>query len=353
MGTKRLKHVVQNPYHLWAHQTYAQHGNDQNHARNSSGNRSFEGTRAFSYAACIAEIHEVKGQQVYLLSSYRWSSITGGHQSEVHSAIPYEAKESGRVFHVRFMSEPDRSWWSNHLNSQRTNAGFHADNVNALIAEFREEAGKAKRARKYKLGHLNSAVQRLDAAQRYAKLFKVKGIRWAKLNAELAELESHREEYQQAYDRAKEREEELARQRHEAWLAAEPERRAAQEERERLAKLREEERRKEAEERLEAWLAGDTSVPTYLMGSLPYPRLRVRGDTVETTQGANVPADHVRRVLPMVLSYLDAGREFVPNGKTIHLGHYAVNSISAEGVVTVGCHRFPAEEVRRFAGVLG
>lgn len=53
--------------------------------------------------------------------------------------------------------------------------------------------------------------------------------------------------------------------------------------------------------------------------------------------------------MPLVLKVLRSGesRTF----EDVTLGHYRLHSI-ADGIVTVGCHRFYAEEVERFAATL-
>lgn len=80
--------------------------------------------------------------------------------------------------------------------------------------------------------------------------------------------------------------------------------------------------------------------------------LRVKGDTVETSRGARVPLSHVQRALPVVMALIRNGRTYQRNGHTIHLGHYAIDSIDEQGNLRAGCHLFNKAEIERFAGIV-
>jgi|GEM_PF-3378619 len=109
--------------------------------------------------------------------------------------------------------------------------------------------------------------------------------------------------------------------------------------------------RKTFEERLPLWLAGESvSLPSQYMTGTSY--LRVKDNEVQTSQGARVPLEHVKKALPVVLAYVQNGREYHRNGHTIHLGHYAIDSIDTQGNLRAGCHLFNKAEIERFAGVL-
>lgn len=80
-----------------------------------------------------------------------------------------------------------------------------------------------------------------------------------------------------------------------------------------------------------------------------YLRLSEDGLTVETSRSAKVPLEHVRKVWPLVLRLLTTGQTYKHNGHTIHLGHYQLDEITADGTITAGCHRFTKAEVLAFA----
>lgn len=87
--------------------------------------------------------------------------------------------------------------------------------------------------------------------------------------------------------------------------------------------------------------------------ALDFAYLRVSGDKIETTMGARVPSEHVRRALPFVLRLIAKGDQWQRNGHTIHLGHYSLDRIDADGTVHAGCHRIPRSEVEYIASALG
>jgi hypothetical protein len=331
----RIKHVLKNPYHAWAHQTYAQYGNSENYAHNSSRNKSFSRLNAYSYRAIIGTIDDVpKVGLVYRLSANSWSNTTNKHQSELWSSVPHDARESGRVFRVMRMGHYDSD---------------HAENVAYLLSQFLEIKGKAERARTNGLCHLDHAVGSYNQAKAYAKVFKVKGVKWpAKL---LADLESKREAIQAKTDAANAARDAKREAERIAWEAGAPERARQRAEREAFEAAQEAERAVKRQEALAQWLAGE-AVPSYLLYGLPNAYMRVKGATVETTQGADAPAEDVAKALPLVLRVLDSGKEFRPEAD-IRLGHYRLNSIAEDGTVTVGCHRFAKAEVLRIAEILG
>jgi hypothetical protein len=77
--------------------------------------------------------------------------------------------------------------------------------------------------------------------------------------------------------------------------------------------------------------------------------LRIQDETVETSWGARVPIDHARRVLKLVRACRSTGRTYQRNGHTVHVGNYAVDSISEQGTLTAGCHVIEWQEIARIA----
>jgi len=49
----------------------------------------------------------------------------------------------------------------------------------------------------------------------------------------------------------------------------------------------------------------------------------------------------------------DKGQTYQRNGHTIHLGHFALDSLDTEGNVTAGCHTVQWEEITRVAALAG
>lgn len=294
----RIKHIVTNPYHLWAHEA-------QDWAKNSSGNQSFNGTSAKSYAATIAEIvRNNKGKRAFMVSTRSWSVTTAGHQSSMRRAIP-----SGEtVFNVPRLG---------------THSSDHLENVRAYWATIAENLGKAKRARKNAEWYQIMAAELATELRAYIKFFGLKGKEFRPPSDSLAE------------DALKQSQ----------TFAKEDARREAQA----LKELQEREalRRADAAEKIAAWQKGERVYLPIL--SVAFLRVSPSDpETVETTHGATVPLDHVKRAIPGVLAAVRAGRDWTPKND-IRLGHYTVRGVTAEGTLTVGCHRFERAEVERFA----
>ena len=77
--------------------------------------------------------------------------------------------------------------------------------------------------------------------------------------------------------------------------------------------------------------------------------LRVRGDQIETSQGARIPLDHAPRIWRLVSACVSTGREYKRNGHTEHAGEYAIDSISAVGELRAGCHTISYAELQKLA----
>jgi hypothetical protein len=130
----------------------------------------------------------------------------------------------------------------------------------------------------------------------------------------------------------------------------------AEAKRQREAKARMVSYRVKHAEELQRWIAGEDIYAPYNFEEAYLRLVRARnmngGHEVETSKGARVPLSHVLRVLPMVKAIITAGRTYKANGHTIHLGHYQLDEITAEGEIIAGCHRIARSEFERFAAIL-
>lgn len=299
----RLKHVFQNPYHIWANQAYAKHGSNSNHARNSSGNRSFCESRAYSYNALIANIVTRGKKRAYLLSPRLWSVTTSRHQSEVRRAIPH----GETVLYVPIL-EP--------------NQADHDQNLEYLIRQINEYQGKAERARKEgsKGAYLSQVTHYRLTVKAYCEFFGLKSKMYRDIYEGLENALEAFEAHQEA-ERAK----------------------------------RAKRAKRQAREHLKVWLSGGSPSQHYWYSNLGSAYLRVcpwDENIIQTSQMATVPVESVRAVLSLVLDRVKSGKGFKPNGKRISIGHYELLEITTSGDVIVGCHRFEKSEVLRFAKVL-
>lgn len=312
----RIKHVGSvNPYHLWAHQTYAQYGTSENWARSS--NTSFEGNGASSYSTVIARRFEVtqgKGKNasqvpVFLMSNRDYSVTTAKHKSFMRSAC----RNLGELFEVPNIGN---------YGTVPTESG-HKENVDYLVNELAEELARIKRARKY-----TSEARALTIREQissYVSLFSLPK-KWLPKDATLDGLVKR---------------------------SAEIKAQEAKEERERAKKAV-----LEAQKDLTKWLAGERVYRE--LYNLTYAYLRVKptgesfslSDVVETSRRADVPMAHIARVLPIIMRQVRTGTVWARNGSTIRLGYYQLDAISADGTVKVGCHVFQKTEILRFAEIV-
>ena len=122
------------------------------------------------------------------------------------------------------------------------------------------------------------------------------------------------------------------------------------EKRERERKQREERKReRESLERVQKWVDGESDYcPSY--GPI---RLRVKGDELQTTRGARVPLAHAVKAFRVIKRLHDKGQVYERNGHTIHLGHFALDSVDSAGNVRAGCHEVEWEEIARVATLAG
>jgi hypothetical protein len=301
--TKRQRHVfpTHEVPHLWAHKT-------QNDARNPQGNLYFSGDTIYSYGSHFPIARHVMNganDAAVLLTDQHYSVTTSQHVSAVRSSIP----RSIPVFEV---PNPTDNAWRNFLILK--DAAKHAMGKVAV--------GK----RKSQISIAWTTAKAADAdAEKFARFFDYDYKSVLPDRDERDRLEAIHQEYENALTVRR------------ANLNTKREARHAEARRLRALEL---------PEKLEEWKSG---APVRLWGyDVPH-LLRVKGDQIETTLGATVPVEHVKKVLPLVLQLIRAGRTYEKNGHSIHLGYYTLDKIDESGTVHVGCHRIEKAEVERIA----
>jgi hypothetical protein len=293
--------------HLWFHQT-------QSDAR-SQGNVFFNGDTIYSYGEHFPIARHVKSgrKTAVLFTTRRYSVTTSGHCSSVRQAIP----TGTRVFDVPNVRSD--SWSGNVID--------HAGNLTHFVSESKESLAKSRRARSSGEWELRAAFGYRETARQYARFFRVPCPKFDFLPAgkELKALKS------QIAERAE---------RHKASQAL-----AAQRERERQAERHRIEMLDFAEKSA-LWREGNPNV------RLPWGAdtlLRIKGDEVETSRGARVPVSHAKRGLAFVRRVMASGQEYVRNGHTFHLGHYAIDRVETDGTLHAGCHVIKYAEIEALA----
>jgi hypothetical protein len=129
-----------------------------------------------------------------------------------------------------------------------------------------------------------------------------------------------------------------------SWIAAHHE--EERQRREEAARLAEEQRRIEQAERIQRFRAGDADT-SYIPGVSPM--LRIIEGEVQTSLGARFPIPHALLALAFVRQVRASGREYVRNGRSVHLGHYAVDRVNPDGTVHAGCHVVKWKEIKHIA----
>ena len=109
------------------------------------------------------------------------------------------------------------------------------------------------------------------------------------------------------------------------------------------------------EEKIAAWHAGaDVRIGRYTFDAESGgAAIRIKGDQLETSHGASVPLEHAIKAFRFVKLVRQRGTPWERNGKTIRVGHFQIDRISAEGDFTAGCHNFTWPEIERAAALAG
>ncbi len=300
-----MRHIYSNREipHLWAHCS-------QSTARNAKGSLFFNGDTIYSYghhfpiARHVSSGEHQTDARAILFTTQEHSVTTRQHCSMVQRAIP----DSVQVFNVPHVEHGHES-------------GYIAKNCTSYAERIEDAIQKCARARStWTREHQHEHATELLAEYRaYCEFFSFEAH--APFPAVPA-LESLTPKVANA--RAKERD-----------AAREVARRI---ENERLTR--------EAADKLAQWRAGELLYARFYGQPTA---LRISGNDVETSLGARVPIEHAKRGLAFVRRVVASGVEYVRNGHTFHLGHYAIDRIETDGTLHAGCHVITLAEIERIA----
>lgn len=301
----RQKHVFDTSEipHLWAHKTQAD-------ARNAQGNLYFTDDTIYSYGSHFPIAKHVtngKGSAI-LMTTRTYSSTTTGHCSAVRGAIP----ASMQVFHVPYL-----------YGDLKANVADYIKRIESAIVT----SARARSSWRKESSH-GEAVTLLTEVKAYATFFKVK----------LPKLPTVPAINSRAMKAIREREAKSA---------------AKKAEETRLQR----ERQAEFERtKVERWRNGENvgslwNIPVML-------RIRTFGadesaagevGRVETSLGVQIPISHAIRGLRFVRAVVARGEAYQRNGHTLHLSHYAIDKVDADGTLHAGCHIISYTEIERIA----
>lgn len=319
--------------HIWAQQV-------QDEGR--AGNVSFRGPVWYSYSTPIAWIHPTQDRgYITLISSQGFSSATSGHKADARRASP-----NGPCINVPFIGEIGEESFQYNVcgwgRAARPVGGetWHTANLAWFQSEYGAQIAKFRRMRDvYSFDWLRHIVREanaycdafglarlvLDAEADIAALEVFRAAREARLNT--PEAEAKRDA-----DRAKRKD------------------RA-----ERKAAIEAQQRREADADRLTAWITGNPLVRS--LHGLQAPGggvyLRVKGEELQTSQGASVPLAHAVRAFRFIKLIRARGDGWDANGHTVHVGHFTINRINSDGSFQAGCHFIGWPEIERIATLVG
>lgn len=311
--------------HIWAHQA-------QDGARSHNRNFWFDGAKIYSYSTPVAHlVPDVSGELVALITSRSYGVTTSGkHVGPIYRALGYGSVR--RYFTVPFIGAfGGRNTGDRNLDAVSA-PEIHAANLEAYAANYRDALARLGRKRDF--DHVNALAELnriANPAADYAEAFAL---------APLAlDTDSDAAELARAYA-AKQTPAAIAK-REAARVARE-----AAIERKRLAEVA------KIEERAADWRLG---APVPFIGTDPWGGaiLRAKGDTLQTSLGAEVPLEHAVKAFRFVKLIRERGEGWQRNGHSVRVGHFTVDRIEASGDFHAGCHFIRWAECERLARDLG
>jgi hypothetical protein len=279
--------------HVWAQQ-------GQDYGRNSGTSFYFSGKTIYSYGSHFP-IATFVNLNTVLMTTRSYSSTTAKHIGRVRQAIPDRCK-------IIYVHIPSRT-----PDAVKLNLTEFSDDIARLIPLYQ----KARQRKDFILCDINDLVRNGNA---YAELVKSKKrFKYVDADNAVSISKNHKK----------------------AWKAK---RTKEANERKRI----EAERTAHGKKQLNEWASGKRSQIPYNVQELPV-KLRVKGDTIETSHGADFPLKFGKRAYLQAKDCKDNGKTWETNGKTIRLGHFQIDSIDATGTVTAGCHVVEYKEILRIA----
>jgi hypothetical protein len=290
--------------HVWAQQT-------QSEARNSTRSLFFDRETIYSYGSHFPIARFIKnkaGVSAVLFTTRGYSTTTSGHIHDVRRAL------RGHDITIFNVERPD------HTPRELKASAEHS---------IREALTAAQNARAKAFEHYCRAEIVVEETN---ELFKFMGqrfrVRMPRVKPEV--LEKWRTAHERHLDV-------LARQ--QAVRMARTAEERAWAEKTRL-------------ERRTAWLAGEPNC-LFRTDWNEDTLLRVHGDNVETSLGAEIPVSHAKRIWPVILQHRTDGTTYVRNGHSHHVGQFAIDRIDPTGDIKAGCHFIKFDQIEKIAVVLG
>jgi len=261
----------------------------------------FEGPIIYSYGRHFPMARIINkrrnGKKVILFTTASYSSSTSKHLTYVWRAIDRDK------YHIVCCS-----------NVEADSKYRHGQNIDVMINTLKSTCEKQLTART----NVYSLTDNLDRIINYGAMFNVP---WKRKFSKIREL------FKQAKKKAA--------------LCVVAEEKAA-EKRQIRQKKETEIRKKKAAEQLIHWLKGD--IDNFYSHDLDT-HLRIKGDNVQTTQGAKIPIEAAKKLYELRAACMKLSKEFT---EPIQLGVYRLSNIDAEGNIKAGCHYMKTEIIEQF-----
>lgn len=294
--------------HVWA---------NQSKPKGKGSNMFFDGPTIYSYGTHFPIAKHVKnaqGEPAVIFTRESYSSSTGAHKNLVRHALD----GLGIPVFLGYTESSGSYWRSYDFGTDKPSL---RKSVKQYLADAQALAMKAKRARKYGHYHAEQAIELINEADRMNRFFKL-GMKISDSILSDQELRAIRDKAEAA--------------------------RKAQAIREAAAR---EEQRKEDAADFEAWKRGEGygcpwSYSTDENGSA---YLRIKGDEVQTSRGAEVPLEDAKRAFRFVKLCKEQNREFRTNGERVRIGYFDLRSVDSAGNIQIGCHYITWERIEECA----
>ena len=285
--------------HVWAQQS-------QEEGRNSNSSIFFEGPTIYSYGRHFFLGHFAK-PNVVLLNSQSYGVTTSQHQGEVRRALPDNIK----VFRVPTIND-------------------HALNIKSYKDVITNNARKAKNAPRTSWqtslenaqGWIddtnNENRELLDYCQEFGLSYD---LNWKDICNDFESIKARKAKNDDKYNSPKEVEK----------------RRRAKESKEKRKRAKQIYSIRKAVKDFRTNSKFACQNPFRYIAEIPT-LLRLDGDTIKTSQNAEMPAKFAKNIWKMVKHCKSEKVSFQPNGKTLNAGHFQVNEIDLNGNLKAGCH---------------
>jgi hypothetical protein len=297
--------------HLWA---------SGNKASGKGSNFFFEGDTIYSYGHHFPIARRVN-ENFYLITQRGYSVSTSRHISYTRRAIPGYAN----TFPVA--DRPDSSF-ETIREEKMAKAQERFDGM-----EVKSPAKTYENARSF-LNFVEETILLFGWFRDFDSSFEslVQSCKLGKMATKAVALMTQHKEAFEASEARKEAQRE----------AREEKRRAKWERQRELERM-------EGEKLAPLWRNGE-KVMTWKLRNLP-PMLRLIGDKVETSHGAEVTKEEATKAFSFIVAKINRGENWHRNGETCAVGPFSLVSIDSE-TVTVGCHKFNVQEVLNFGKLI-